>query len=244
MPRIVELDFVAGAREARGLAVVIDVFRAFSFACYAFDGGVGAYHPVAGIDEALVLRDAHPGWLLAGERHARQLPGFDFGNSPTQVVDADVRGRTLVHTTHSGTQGLVSATQADEVITGALVNAGAIVRYIEARAPAVVSLVRMGHEARERCAEDDLCAALLRARLEGRPFDVARIREQLRQAPAAKKFFDPEATWAPEPDFDYATDVDRFDFVLRLERDRRGHPALRRIDVPRPHAALVPGWRA
>lgn len=239
IPQIVELDFVAGAREARGLAVVIDVFRAFSVACYAFDGGVRAYHPVAGIDEALALRAAHPDWLLAGERHARQLPGFDFGNSPTQIVAADLRGRTLVHTTHAGTQGLANAVHADEVITGALVNAAAIVRYIQSRAPAIVSLVRMGHEARERCAEDDLCAALIRARLEGRPFDVAGIRERLRLAPAAKKFFDPAADWAPEPDFNYATDVDRFDFVLRRELDATGRAALRRIDVPPPAASAV-----
>ena len=221
-PRIVELDFVAGAREARGLAVVIDVFRAFSVACYAFDRGASAIHPVAAIDEALALRAAHPDWLLIGERHARQLPGFDFGNSPTQIVAADLAGRTLVHTTHSGTQGLANAVHADEVITGALVNAGAIVRYIRKRRPAQVSLVRMGQEATSRCAEDDLCAALIRARLEGREFDTAGSRERLRTAPSAAKFFDPAAHWAPEPDFDYATDVDRFDFVLRLERSADG----------------------
>jgi len=221
-PHIIELDFVAGAREARGLAVVIDVFRAFSVAAYAFDRGVRAIHPVAAIEEALALRAAHPDWLLIGERHARQLPGFDFGNSPTQIVAADLAGRTLVHTTHSGTQGLANAIHADEVITGALVNAGAIVRYIQRRRPHTVSLVRMGHEARERCAEDDLCAALIRARLEGQPFDVAGIRERLRSAPSAAKFFDPAAGWAPEPDFDYATDVDRFDFVLRVETPAAG----------------------
>jgi 2-phosphosulfolactate phosphatase len=229
-PRIIELDFVAGARAARGLAVVIDVFRAFSVAAYAFDRGVCAIHPVAAIEQALALRAAHPDWLLIGERHARQLPGFDFGNSPTQIVAADLAGRTLVHTTHSGTQGLANAVHADEVITGALVNAGAIVRYIQSRRPAVVSLVRMGQEATSRCAEDDLCAALLRARLEGREFDTAGVRERLRTAPSATKFFDPAAYWAPEPDFDFCTDVDRFDFVLRVDEAPGG---LRRLAVVR-----------
>jgi len=32
-PRIEILDFEAGARAARGVAIVIDVFRAFSLAC-------------------------------------------------------------------------------------------------------------------------------------------------------------------------------------------------------------------
>lgn len=216
-PEVREFDLVAGAREARGVAVVIDVFRAFSAACHAVARGALRLHPVADLDEARRLKAAHPDWLLMGERHARRLPGFDLGNSPTEVEAADVVGRTIVHTTHSGTQGLRAAVAADEVITGALVNAGAVCRYLRARAPRVVSLVRMGHEARKRCAEDDLCAELIRARLEGRAFDTAGVRERLRAAPAAAKFFDPAADWAPQRDFELCTAVDRFDFVLRLE---------------------------
>jgi 2-phosphosulfolactate phosphatase len=215
-PTVEISDFVAGARQARGLVVVIDVFRAFSVACHATAGGVRRIHPVAAVEEALALKRDNPDWLLAGERHARKLAGFDLGNSPTEIQAADLRGRTLVHTTHAGTQGLRAATAADAVITGSLVNAGAICRYIQAEAPAIVTLVRMGHEARERCAEDDLCAELIRARLKGAAVDVAGVREQLRSAPSARKFFDPEAWWAPETDFDLCTQVDRFDFVLRL----------------------------
>lgn len=229
--RVEVLDFVAGSRAAAGLAIVIDVFRAFSVACYAVDRGARVI-PVGAIDDALALRARHPDWLLAGERHARPLPGFDFGNSPAQVAVADLRGRTLVHTTHAGTQGLTSAVHADEVLTGSLVNAAAVVRYVAARRPPVVSIVRMGHEARERCAEDDLCAELLVARLERRAYDVASIPERLRAAPAAAKFFDPVATWAPEQDFALCTAVDRFGFVLRLgEPDAEGLRALVRLDA-------------
>ena len=44
MPKIEIVDFVAGARAARGVAVVIDVFRAFSVACYAYARWRGARH--------------------------------------------------------------------------------------------------------------------------------------------------------------------------------------------------------
>ncbi len=228
-PEIRELDFVAGARAARGVAVVIDVFRAFSLACYAVARGAARIHPVADLDEARRLKASHPDWLLVGERHARRLPGFDLGNSPTEIEAADVAGRTLLHTTHSGTQGLCAAAAAEEVITGALVNAGAVCRHLARRAPRVVSLVRMGQEARERCAEDDLCAALIRARLEGRPFDVDGLRGRLRDAPAAAKFFDPGADWAPERDFELCTATDRFDFVLRLAGRDGPLPWLERV---------------
>ena len=220
-PRVNVTDFVDGAREARGLAVIIDIFRAFSVACYATAGGLARIYPVAAAEDALALMGAHPGWLGIGEREARKLPGFDFGNSPTEIRKADLRGRTLVHTTHAGTQGLMAASAADEVITGSLVNAGAICRHILALRPTTVTLVRMGHQARERCAEDDLCAELIAARLAGRDFDAIGVRSRLRDAPSARKFFDPAADWAPETDFELCTEVDRFDFILRL-RDRAG----------------------
>ena len=223
------LDHVAGAREARGIAVVIDVFRAFSVAAYAFDAGAARVLPVAEIEDAMALGRRFPGAVLAGERHARRLPGFDIGNSPTEVRAVGLRGKVLVHTTHAGTQGLVGATGADEVLTGAFVNISAVCRYVQQRAPQRVSLVRMGHEARERCAEDDLYAECLRLMLLGQAAPLAEVRERLRDAPAAVKFFDPACDWAPRDDFDYCTDVDRFDFVLKVKREAGEPMELQRI---------------
>lgn len=223
------VDHVAGAQSASGLTVVIDVFRAFSVAAYAFARGAARSIPVAEVEMARALKTVQPDAILLGERFAKPLPGFDCGNSPTELERFDVQGRTLIHTTHSGTQGLANATRADEVITGALVNCAAIVRYIRSRLPSEVTLVRMGQEARERCAEDDVCADLIAARLRGESPDTSRVREQLRYAASAQKFFDPDCTWAPERDFELCTEVDIFDFVLRL--DRSSKPAeLRRIE--------------
>ena len=127
-----------------------------------------------------------------------------------------------MHTTHAGTQGLVNASEADEVLTGGLrEHVGASCRYMQARDPRRSSLVRMGHEARERCAEDDLYAECLRALLRGGRRRSVEVRERLREAPAARKFFDPACDWAPREDFDYCTEVDRFDFVLRLRTGGR-----------------------
>jgi 2-phosphosulfolactate phosphatase len=213
------VDHVAGARVARGIAVVIDVFRAFSVAPHAFAGGASRVLPVGEIEEALAMRARMPGVVLVGERHARRLPGFDAGNSPTDILALDLRGKVVVHTTHAGTQGLVNAMEADEVLTGGFNNVSAVCRYILDRDPAQVTLVRMGHEARERCAEDDLYAESLGGMLRGRPAPtVELVRDTLRSASAAQKFFDPSCDWAPESDFAYCTAVDKFDFVLRLRR--------------------------
>ncbi|HXQ30622.1 MAG TPA: 2-phosphosulfolactate phosphatase [Steroidobacteraceae bacterium] len=229
--RIEVLDFVTGAAQATGSAVVIDVFRAFTTACYAAAGGARVI-PVAEIDTALALRARHPDWLLAGERYGRDLPGFDFGNSPARIEAASLRGRTLVHTTHAGTQGLTHAHRAQHVLTGSLVNAGAIARYLAACAPETVSLVRMGHQGRARSLEDDVCAELIAARLAGTDYETAGIADRLRGAPAAAQFFDPAATWAPERDFELCLAIDRFDFVLKLAPpDAEGLRALERISA-------------
>lgn len=227
------VDHVAGAARARGIALVIDVFRAFTVAPHAVAAGASRVLPVGAVEEALALRASLPDAVLAGERHARRLPGFDLGNSPTEVVAYGVAGRPFVHTTHAGTQGLIGATQADEVLTASLVNVSALARYVRSRNPAQATIVRMGHEARERCVEDDLCAETLVALFEGQaPPTTQAVRDRLREAPAARKFFDPACDYAPRADFDYCTEVDRFDFVLRLVRAGDGLRELVRIDMP------------
>ena len=157
--------------------------------------------------------------------------GTTAKKSATEISAADIRGRTVVHTTSAGTQGLTNAAQADVVLTGSLVNASAICTYIESLKPDRVSIVRMGKAAKERSAEDDLCAEVLRGRLSGEGYDVSSVRETLRESPAAKMFFDPAATWAPEGDFDLCTDVDRFGFVLRLSNGTAGNAYLEKINL-------------
>lgn len=185
--------------------------------------------PVAGIEEARALKASLPQALLVGERHARPLPGFECGNSPTEVLARPLLGRTLIHTTHAGTQGLTAAARsAERVFTGAFVNAAATVAAIRALQPSEVTVVAMGHEAREPCLEDEACAALLAARLAERPFEGGDPAVLLRTAPAAAKFFDPAADWAPEGDYALCTALDALPFAVALGRSPEGWPELRR----------------
>jgi 2-phosphosulfolactate phosphatase len=205
------------------------VFRACSLVAHALAAGASRVLPVEGIEEARARKASCPDWLIAGERHARRLPGFDCGNSPTEVLAQPLAGRTIVHTTHAGTQGLVAASRgAQQVFTGALVNAAATVDAVLALRPAEVTIVAMGHEARERCVEDDLCRELLHARLVGEPYATHDLVARLRAAPAAAKFFDPAADWAPEGDFALCAALDALPFAVALGRSVEGWPELRR----------------
>lgn len=209
------VDFVSGAQKARGIAVVIDVFRAFTTACYCMAAGAKTLYAVGSSERALRFRDSHPSAVLLGERFGKPLPGFDFGNSPSVVAKQVFTAKTLVHTTHAGTQGLVNATEAEQVLTGAFVNARATADYILREHPEQVTLVRMGLNAATPSDEDWLYADYLAALLRGEPVDEKKIEQHLRESPFSARFFDPLQPWNPAEDFDCCLQFNRFNFVLR-----------------------------
>lgn len=218
------LHCLEGARQARGLAVIIDVFRAFTTACVAAMNHALEIVPVADLDLAYELKRQDPSAVLMGERDCRKLPGFDWGNSPADIEHQDFSNRRVIHTTSAGTQGLIAAVQAgaEDVVTGSFANASAVAEYARKRAPAlrepVLSLVAMGTAGETESEEDEACARRLRDLAMGRePEAMDAVRETLRRIPSAAKFFDPAQPWAPERDFDLCLTPDFCPFVLRAE---------------------------
>lgn len=213
------LQLLEGAQKASGLTVIIDVFRAFSTACYAFGNGVQKIFPVGEIDLAYQLKKENPGFILVGERHERKPEGFDFGNSPSQLLESDLNGKIMVHTTSSGTQGIANAKGADEIITGSFVNAQAIINYIRKQNPAQVSLVCMGYSCQYPTDEDTLLAVYIKNELEGKPNDFEAMVEQIKQGDGARFFAPEKQEWAPVADFDLCLSLNRFNFVLKVEQE-------------------------
>ena len=178
------LELIEGAKKAEGLTVIIDVFRAFSLECYLYARGASAVFPAGSVEEARHMKQVHPEYLLIGERWGRRCEGFDYGNSPSQTRDADLSGKKIVHTTSAGTQGIVNAVHAEEILTGSLVNARAVADYISRRQPETVSLVAMGNGGERTAREDVICARYIKCLLEGRPCLIDEEIRSLKQ-PAA-----------------------------------------------------------
>ncbi len=223
------LQLIEGARQAKGLTVVIDVFRAFSLACYLFDQGAEEIISVGDIEIAYKLKMNDPSLILIGERNERIPKGFDFGNSPSQILGINFKGKTIVHTTSAGTQGLVNAKESDEIITGSFVNGPAIIRYITNRNPNIVSLVCMGYAAQYPIEEDTLCAEYIRDSLLGMPTDMKSIVEKIKNTSGKRLFMPENQAHSPEKDFYLCTDLGRFDFVLKAEYNSDGLILLRKI---------------
>lgn len=169
--------------------------------------------------------------ILVGERNAVMLPGFDFGNSPTEVEQVNFSGKTVVHTTSAGTCGLLACANADEIITGAFVNAGAVAEYIRSSGHEEVSLVALGTAGVERSLEDTMCAMFIKNEVEEYPNSFATLKKFLATIPSAAKFFDPAADYAPERDFELCMELDRFSYVLKADPVDEDTVRLVRIDV-------------
>lgn len=225
------LEFAEGAKQAKGVVVIIDVFRAFSVACYAFDSGAAQYIAVKDVKSAFELHKKYSNSVLVGERNEKKIKGFDFGNSPTEILEANLNGVIVIHTTTAGTNGLVNASKASILLAGSLVNAGAIVRYIKSTGSDHVSLVAMGYRAKTSADEDLLCARIIAERLKGLQPDYQKEISDLKTG-SGSRFFNPaNIEFSPPTDFFLCTMIDRFDFVLQAERRYDGHITLIKTEV-------------
>lgn len=214
---------IDGADHADGIAVIIDVFRAFSMECWLYALGASEVRPVGSLEDTFAWKERDPACILVGERQGKKIAGCDLGNSPSSIVPEMIRGKRVIHTTSAGTQGIVHAVHADEILTGSFVNAKATAEYLRRAAPEKVSLVCMGKAGLEPAEEDELCAVYLRSLLAGQEMpEIGRSLQALAHG-GGRHFFDPaRQDIYPEKDFRMCIDRNRFDFVLKIEKDRDG----------------------
>lgn len=214
---------IDGAKQAKGLTVIIDVFRAFSLECYLYDMGIKEIRPVETIEEAFEYQKKIPECVLIGERHGKKCEGFDFGNSPSSIRKSQVEGKIIIHTTSAGTQGVVNAKEANEIITGSLVNAKAVAKYIMQKQPLEVSLVCMGNGGVKSAAEDELCAEYIKSILEGKEMRDFKQRVANLQIYGGEHFFEKtRQDIFPEEDFWMCIKYNYFPFIIRIEKDDLG----------------------
>ncbi|MDQ5817484.1 MAG: 2-phosphosulfolactate phosphatase [Actinomycetota bacterium] len=163
--------YAGGESGARGAArtgstvVVVDAFRASTTIAVLVSKGARVV-PLASIESAR----SYPGAdLRAGERGSAKVAGFDFGNSPTEILGAEVPpGSTLALSTTNGTRVVEAAAGAPAILTGAFVNAGALAdELVGGEHGSRVAVVGCGWEGR-RASEDEAAAGAILYRLDER----------------------------------------------------------------------------
>ena len=195
------IKIIHNPKEAIGIAIIIDVFRAFTVEPVIINNGVKKLIVIGDKQIAYDLKKENNEYILIGERGC-------------------------------GTQGIVNSINAEEIITGSLVNISAIVKYINNSNYNDISIVSMARPGEEPSQEDQLCAEYIKAKLENKPIDEFNDRILNLKNTSGTKFFDNTLQKIfPKEDFYLCTDIDKYNFILKAEKDTDGYLNMRKIII-------------
>lgn len=200
--------------QATGIVFIIDVLRAFSTAAYAFSRGAKEIRLVSGIQEALDLKASLSNAKAMGEMGGLPPEGFDFGNSPTRILEHDLTGITLIQRTGAGTQGAVRAVNAQVMLATSFVVAQATIDHVLKLNPAEISFVITGGLGND---EDVACAEYLEKQCMGQVTENKNYIQRVKSARDALQHMQ-EHPQFPLSDLDYCSRIDAFDFAMPIER--------------------------
>jgi len=213
---------LAGAQRARGTAVIIDVFRAFTCTPLLFSLGIEKSILVSTPQEAFALKSRDEALLLSGEVKGIAIEGFDLGNSPSEILRrgaSHFKGKTVVQRTSSGVQGVLAVLDsADEVMLASYNIAGATAGYILARRPESVSLVAMGWDLKEIAPEDEWCARYISHLLGFSEYNHNEALREILFNKTAQRFLRPDEPDFPAEDPSLCLQRDIYDFALQAMR--------------------------
>lgn len=133
---------------------MVDAFRASATISVLVSKGARVV-PVASIEAATATKAD----FRAGERGGAKVADFDFGNSPTELIEADIPpGSTVVLSTTNGTRIIRAAAGAPLILAGTFINARAVARALVER-PDLHEVVVVGCGWRGSRASEDESAA-------------------------------------------------------------------------------------
>ena len=167
--------YAGGEREARSAArsgcvvVVVDAFRASTTIAVLVSKGARVI-PVASIEEAA---SAETNFRI-GERGGAKVAGFDFGNSPTEILASEIPSdSTVALSTTNGPRVVEAAGGARVIFTGAFVNAESLAEDLSdgTHDDTGVVVLGCGWEG-HRASEDEAAAGAILHRLGSRGADL------------------------------------------------------------------------
>ena len=154
-----------------------------------------------------------PDAIVCAEQNALPIPGIAISNSPTQIKQTDLSGKTLIQRSTAGTPVMAAVRSEKGMFAGSLVVAGATAQACLLRRPSAVTLV-----ASADFPEDHACARYIEAALRGVELDIDPLLKPLRQSERYRKVMAGEWPGFPATDIELALATDRFDFAMPTTR--------------------------
>ncbi len=135
--------------------------------------------------EARNLKKKIPGSLLIGERYGFRIPRFDIGNSPHEILSADLKNKTVIFTSTNGTMVLQKIKMASFVYTASFINHSASLEALM-KTNEDISLFMSGRPD-GAAVEDEIYANFLKEEIEGRHTDPEETLDRVRNCNGAKR---------------------------------------------------------
>ena len=209
-----------GCESAKGICVVFDVLRASSVECHLHLVGAKKVFPQESVEETLKMKLENKDAILLGERDGEKIEGFDFGNSPSEILNnADkIKGKICYHNTTAGTQAFnkcIHNKNVKEVLISSPNNLSITIKYLKKfLGKEDICLVAAG--SLSYCLEDFLVCEYIRSLLIGEKpkLSMEEIIKKVKETTGAK-FFKNIACYPPI-DFDICFKLDVLDKILKL----------------------------
>lgn len=199
--------------------VVIDVLRSFTTASIALFRGASAVYPVDGLAAASELLGQIENPVSVGAvAGGGPAPGFDFGNSPSEMMNAELAGRVVVISTAAGVRGLNRFRQARNLYAASLVCARATAEAIRAAGAEEVCFIITGEWVDRDGDEDIACADYIELLLRGDPTVPEEFAQRVRNSDFGKRFASGTSPNLPRADLELAARVDLFDLAMPVGR--------------------------
>ena len=218
--RIHRHSLLGGAAACSGTAVIVDVFRAFTCSSMLLHYGVERLVLEQDPGKARALKK-NSGFLALGETDGVMVPGFDFGNSPSEIAGAGkefFRGKKIVQRTSAGVCGIFSAVQnCKSVYAAAFTTAKAVAELLKKENPTQVHLVAMGHAGEIPTPEDEQCASYIQSLLyPASPYDHPGTLAEILSHESAQKFLRGDKGHFPATDVTWCLQRDIFPFAMKI----------------------------
>lgn len=212
------------------ITVVVDVFRAFTTACYILEREPSSYFYTYSCKIVEKLTHQTENSLLIGKPEKGSTFNYQIPNSPKWVTNEFITNRNVIHRTESGARGILAASHADLVLATGLVNAKATVDYIKIFKNSIVTILPMGHEGTTPSLEDDICAHYLLALLTSKHMDISSYIPKLALS-SGKYFFSDDQNQYPKEDFSMCLELNKFNFAIQAHLYSK-YAILKRCHIP------------
>ncbi len=209
-----------GCESAKGICAVFDVLRASSVECHLHLVGAKKVFPQESVELTLKMKSENKDVILLGEREGEKIKGFDFGNSPSEILEnADkIKDKICYHNTTAGTQAFNKCLQnknVKEVLISSPNNLNATIKYLKKfLGKETICLVAAGDLG--YCLEDFMICEYLKSLLIGEKpkLSMEEIKKKIKETTGAKFF--KNFSYYPSIDFDICFKIDVIDKIIKL----------------------------